>query len=138
MQTGRWYTLTEASLACSVSRSTVKRYLWANRLPNAVQETTRTGGAWFIPERDLTSVGWHPDPFLVVDGRSKSRSTPPPAADGQLLRLLQSELHELRDRFDAHCRSACSENVAAPSPAQGADFEQRLLDTIRATIQESL
>ena len=135
MQTGRWYTLTEAALACNVSRTTVKRHLWANRLPNAVQDTTRTGTAWFIPERDLVAIGWRPDPFLVVDGRSRTKSTP---ASAETVQALERELHELRDQFDAHCRSARTENAALSGPAQGAEFEQRLLDTIRATIRESV
>lgn len=138
MRTGRWYTLTEAATACSVSRSTVKRYLWAKRFANAVQDDGDELGAWLIPEQDLRAAGWAPDAFLVAVASTEAARAPSTSELAKSLADLQRDVEGLRAHIELSRHAACHENVPTPQAGtQDSALERRLLTAIRATLRET-
>lgn len=122
------WTLAEAAERCSVSRSTLKRRLSADELPNAY----KTGnGQWRIPVTDLIALGYTPGKVdwgdtsqATTDGDQEPTRAPAP----DRLRELEQELAQER------LRRANAEQIAEERRARIEDLQMamRLLESPRS------
>ena len=54
---GPWFSLTDAAAISDKSRVTLRRYLDADKFPNARQDTGDINNAWLVPLQDLEAAG---------------------------------------------------------------------------------
>ena len=70
------YTLTDAARVTGRSRITIRRYLDAERFPNAFRTDEGNGGAvpWMIPDTDLLAAGLEIEPDRILTAPRQPRS----------------------------------------------------------------
>ena len=54
---GPWFSLTDAAAISDKSRVTLRRYLDADKFPNARQDPDDVNNAWLVPLQDLEAAG---------------------------------------------------------------------------------
>jgi predicted DNA-binding transcriptional regulator AlpA len=98
------WTLTEAVERTGASRSTLRRYLAADRFPNAYKDSSN---AWRFPLEDLLAVGLSPSEPAREQTQSKVTEQASAASAEQVSKLEQA-LREERMRADNAERLAAS------------------------------